>query len=456
MSLYCVWANLTYRPLANGGVPFLGGFDENCYYAIAHSLFFDRDVSFSNQFTFLMESQPHYLAEAFAPYVHDNPDAPVNIYPAGSAIAALPAFVLAAGIDNLRAWVTRSWPVSNFSLLYVFAYSAAQVSYGIAALLVCWSILMRWFSRGTVLLAVAAVVFCGPWLFYQMFDPAMAHLCGAFFNAAAVWAWLRWREEAGKRAYVYAALTGLCIGFATMVRPYNAPFALLLLEPLVSTRFVVVKNRPQRVATLLAIFCGFLGFLPQLVCWRLQHGTWVANTSGHTFALIPKYALHLFFHPNHGLLYWSPAFVLSLAGLIIGCRRMRHPAVVYAMVLCGIIWMYGNWRIWWLGVSFGMRGFIDAAIIFAFGFAVIFDLIRNRYKSRGTKVVACLLLLFCLLNVHLLIAYRSRSIPADGNLQWHKSLDHPEWYIGQLRREWLTLTDLHPERRVSLFARPRR
>lgn len=445
--------SLTYRPLHHGTVPYLGGFDENGYYAIARSLFFDEDLNFANEFGFIRATQPHYLAEAFEPYIRENPRAPLNIYPAGTALAALPALQIARSLDLVRSALTGAPPASGFSLLYVLAYCAAQITYGIGALYLGWRILRRWFPPAVAALACCLTVLTGSYLFYQVFNPGMSHLAGAFFVTAAIGLWLKGREQTGWRAAAWFAASGMAIGFATSVRPYNAPFALLLMEPLVRqiARSRGVPPGELILRTLCGGLGGLVGFLPQLIIWRVQHGTWIANTSGHSFSLIPPYALHLFFHPNHGLFYWTPAYLAAWAGLVVALRRYFEVAVPLLLSFAGVVWMYGNWEIWWLGVSFGMRGFIDSAFVFMFGFAVFVEALQRRWGRRGLIFAAAGLVTAFLLNVHLITSFRSRSIPAVGSLSWLATLAHPGWYKDQILRDWSVWTDHDRDQRFSFF-----
>jgi len=447
---------LTYKPLAKGFIPYIGGFDPNSYFAQTRSLFFDGDLHFANEFGFIMRTQPFYLGDAFAPFVRENPENPKNLFPVGTALAAQPAMAVAWLVDKVRVLATGDPPASGFSLLYVLAYCTAQVAYGAAALYMAARILRRWFSPPVINAAIAATALAGSYLYYMMWETGMSHLAGAFFCTAAIGAWLRWRESEGRRAIMWAAACGAAVGLATCTRPYNAPYGLLLLEPVVRSLRHRRVGLPAIASFAVAALAGFVTFAPQLVAWKVHHGHWIANTDGHKFTLIPHYVFHVLGHPQHGLFYWTPLYLVAFVGLILGCWRLPHPSRLLLLVLAGGLWMYGNWHLWWLGVAFGMRGLVDSIFLFALGFGIAIQQLEQRWGSRALATAWILIALSLLVNVHLATALRSGVVPGEAPLRWTATLDHRDWYQAQLAKDWAAWTDWHPTRRTSLFLDDRR
>lgn len=412
---------------------FIGGFDENSYFALTHSLLFDGDLNCANEFYFIRRTQPPFLYEAFRPFVEKNPDNPANLFPAGTAFAAMPMMAIAR-LWTFLAEAAAGRPYSSYSPTYVIAYCAANMTYGALALWLVFRMLLRWFDRRTAAIACSAAASCGSFLFYFIFDPGMSHLTSAFFGTAGVYTWLRWRD-ADRRIGWYAVGCGLCIGFAMAVRPYNAPLAFLL----ASQALDAIRNNVRRKHLMLAIIGAFIGFAPQLIAWRSMHGHWIANTDEHLFGIFPRHALQVLFSRRHGLFFWTPAMLVAFAGLVLGIRRYRVPSILFLCIFAGTLWMYGNWREWWLGVAFGMRGF-DQVWMFAFGFAVAFQFARKRWPRSGTVAATAFVMLFALINLHLIVAFKSGAISHDGNLYWVDSISNGEMYRAQLSREWQTIT----------------
>jgi hypothetical protein len=108
---------------------------------------------------------------------------------------------------------------------------------------------------------------------------------------------------------------------------------------------------------------------------------------------------------------------------------------------------------WWLGVSFGMRGFVDLMPVFALGFGTAFTLLEGRLEGRRGVVVAEVIALFFIVNLHLAVAFRGRCIWVDGPLYWTASVSEGAKYKAQLRLEWKTWTDCGPGSRLGLVSR---
>lgn len=459
---------------------YASGFDGNSYFAMVRSLAFDGDLNCRNEFAFIVATQPRYVVDAFLPYFVGKEQKPVNVFPVGTSLATLPALLLARGAVGL-AELASGRVFSGFSAIYVLAYYWASLTYAVGALWVCFRVLLRWFSRPVAAAACWASLLCGSFIYYTLYEHSMSHGVSAFFGACAVFAWAKAREAEGRRAWMLTLLCGLSVGFAVAVRPYNAPFGLLLLTPV----WGMVRRTgqgesaiaggeckteegeteaslcgPERgraakeiVLLVIGIIGGLLGFASQLIAWRLQHGAWIANPDAHEFTILPRYALNVLFARRHGLFFWSPLYLASLVGLVLAWRAWPRPGRVLLLVLAGMIWMYGNWREWWLGVAFGMRGLGDAVVIWGFGFAAVIEIARRKWQSalvRAWIVIA----IFGALNLHLLMAFRSGSVLVDGPLYWTESVRHPHFYWRRAINDWLAWTDHNPKTRAPLLSPP--
>jgi hypothetical protein len=445
-------------------VPYVVGTDSNCYYAFAHSLYFDRDVNFLNQYAFIVRTQPEWQAVQFRQFLSQNPERGENPFPAGTGLVAIPFLVMTHLIVLLLGAIGIVQAVSPFAPVYVLAFYAAQITYGVGALWIGFRLLSRFFGGWSASLGVAATVLCGPMIYYLLYDQGMPHLAGAFFGTLTLFGWVKWNESVtARKAGMWAVITGLSCGIAVIVRPYNLPLGVLLVEPLARVVWRCRRDelRPIALMTILAIAGAGLGVLPQLLVWKAQYGTWIANQQGHSFSIMPPHALQVLFSRRHGLFFWSPAYLVAIAGVAIALRggaargqtRMsaRRVAVVLLLIFAGALWMMGNWRVWWLGVSFGMRGFIDFSYIFAFGFAYLTGVVTARYPRRARLIAIELMLLFTLVNLHLMTAWRSGIVFVDGPLYWRESVFDPDRYGATLRRDWAALTHFSPAYRASLF-----
>jgi hypothetical protein len=107
-------------------------------------------------------------------------------------------------------------------------------------------------------------------------------------------------------------------------------------------------------------------FFPQLLVWRLMWGRWgqmVMNNPSETFHWSHPVLLQLLFSTRHGLFYWSPVMLPTLCGFaaLLATRRPRTVLLSAATLLLALHYVYASWAIWWMGYSFGARGFIALA-----------------------------------------------------------------------------------------------
>ncbi|MGI8905725.1 MAG: hypothetical protein ACR2IE_04455 [Candidatus Sumerlaeaceae bacterium] len=462
VSMVLLWlfaiANLachfSYRPTGTGQ-PYLVGFDQNGYFAYAHSLLFDQDLQFKNEYNFLEKTQPEDTASVFRERLNENATDPLNPFNIGTGLATLPVLAIARGGFAALAAAEVIHPVSRFASIYPFIFSSVNVTFGVLALACCYAFLRRWFTAGTAALGCWAVLLCGPMLYYLLAEPAMSHLTGAFFGSAALLCWSRWDSATyHPRKCWFALLTGFCAAYAAVVRPYDAPVALVLLQPIVSS----LSHKSGLRAALAPFLCGVLGAvvgaLPQLVAWKIQFGYWIANTTDHSLTWYSPHALNVLFSRRHGLFFWSPALLLALGGLVMSVRHMRFPAAWLLAIFVGVAYMAGTWWYYWIGVSFGMRSYVDHPLPFAFGFAALAAWLVQRLGRPGLNIAWECVVLFALINLHLIICFRGGIVTVDGPLHWLDTVSKGRRYKAQLAREAKYWTDFDPMHRANIMRAP--
>ena len=448
------YATLTHVPLA-GAVPAIRGFDDNCYFVFGRSLVLDGDWDFSNEFAHLVATQPEATAVNFREALAEREGPPPNFYPPGTGLAAVPFIAAARGADLLRARIGRTWPASPFSPLYPYAFLLSGITYGALALVLTRALVRRWLGPDDAPLAVWAAVLCGPPVFYIVYAPGMSHATSAFFVAATLLAWTRWRSDPGGRAaLVWAAVAGVCAGFAVSVRTTNVVLALPLAEPMLTALLRYRREnapiRPRLVQSALMVSGGLAGVAPLLLAWRILYGSWFANPLQYRMAGLPVHFFEVLFARLHGLFFWAPLYLVAAAGMVVLVRRHRAllPVVLTVPALAVV---YGYWYQWWLGASFGMRGFVDLMPVFALGFGAVFAALARWRPARGRVIAWELVLCFALLNFHLATAFRGGAVFVDGPLYWLDTISHSETYKMRLWRDRMAYTDFSEGARHPLI-----
>jgi hypothetical protein len=104
--------------------------------------------------------------------------------------------------------------------------------------------------------------------------------------------------------------------------------------------------------------------------------------------------LHTLFHSRHGLFYWSPLLLLSMAGSVAGLRRSGAPDPLLRGYLGAflLLWYVNSaWYAWWFGESFGARAFLELAGLFVLGLGLAYDAARVSIVAARAAAVFALL-----------------------------------------------------------------
>ena len=161
-----------------------------------------------------------------------------------------------------------------------------------------------------------------------------------------------------------------------------------------------------------------IGFLPQLIAWKVVYGTVFVNTYAfealtvwphETQSVWPRHLALVLFGPRNGLFTWTPLALLAMIGLA-GGGRERPLGRAGLIVLAATAWIYSGWQTYWLGHGFGMRGFVDASLFFLLGLA---EVMRHAEHVRAAaRRAGRIALLLCLVwTVNLIVCYRAEIQP---------------------------------------------
>jgi hypothetical protein len=227
-----------------------------------------------------------------------------------------------------------------------------------------------------------------------------------------------------------AAALGASLGLLALVRPTNlvvlvfcALFGVTSLRA-VRERAASLLRRVDLVALGGGVFILLL--IPQIAYWERITGKVYASgyKSWERLDLLDPHFLGVLFSVRKGLFFWTPLLLLAVAGLPLLRRfapALLVPAVAYLVVHT---WVVASWSVWWYGGSFGMRPFVDALPVLAFGLAALLEWARG-VVSR--PVVRAAVVATSLLAVHAMLAYWRGRVPYDDSTTWHQ-------YIASFRR----------------------
>ena len=279
--------------------------------------------------------------------------------------------------------------------------------------------LRRWFRRSTVVVTLLAIAFGTNLFHYATFDATFSHA----FSFAVVALIVRLTISVWEQPRpTHALALGASLGLLTLVRPINlvvlvfcALFGVTSLRAL-RERAATLVRRVDLVALGAGVFVLIL--IPQIAYWERITGKVYASgyKDWERLDLLDPHLLEVLFSVRKGLFFWTPVLLLAVAGLPL-LRRFAPPffvpAVAYLLVHT---WVVASWSVWWYGGSFGMRPFVEALPVLAFGLAALLEWARGAVSR---PVVRAAVVATSLLAVHAMLAYWRGRVPYDDGTTWH-------------------------------------
>jgi len=364
--------------------------DEIQYFAYLRSAWFDRDLSFENEYRYFYD-RGIAKSEGFHETFLERTTATgrrINFGTVGCAILWAPFY--AAGHIVARA---SGAPVDGFSRPYVAAVAYGSALYGFLAIALAVLAARRLgldASRGAL-----AVWLGTPLLFYMYVAPPFSHACSAFSVALFVYIWLRVRDEWSVRGL---AALGAAGALMAMVREQDAFF---VVGPALDFLWTAARGRTAsglRKAAhghWTAVLAAAVAFG---AVFALQAATYV-RLNGHVgpHASVARkmnwaapHALQVLFSPEHGFFVWTPLALIALAGLLfLPAEAGSHTASVasgfsrkWQVALCLIamvllqIYVGGSVESWTVAGAFGQRRFVALTAIMVIGYAAADTAIR--------------------------------------------------------------------------------
>ncbi len=374
--------------------------DEVEYFSYLRSLWFDRDVSFENEYRYFYD---HGLSKAsgFRETFLERQTVTglrENWGTIGCAILWSPFY--AAGDVTARALHAAGRPVAadGFSSPYIAAVCYGSAFYGFLALILSAAAARAALGEAgrrssEEALAVAAAWVATPLAFYMYVSPPFSHACSAFAVAAFVLAWLRVRRTWSVRGFV---LLGGLAALMTMVREQDAFFAF---GPAVDFLWTVAGAGRKRLPLVAGAGAGVVAFavafLPQAFAYLALNGrigpSQVVARKMYWWA---PHALQVLFSPEHGVLFWTPLVLLALAGLAAWAMRPGDRRIVAASFLVMFamqVYVSGSVDSWSAAGGFGHRRFVGTTVVIVTGLCALWRAASGTGRARAGVAAAAAL-----------------------------------------------------------------
>ena len=368
--------------------------DEIEYFAYLRSLYFDRDLSFDNEYRYFYDrniARAHFFKETFLDFATPT-GLRRNFAPIGSALLWAPFYAIAdAGVRIARAF-GAGVVADGFSRPYISAVTYGSAVYGFLALVLSGIAAGR--LVGMTAGALAAVCFGTPLVFYMYVAPGFSHANSAFAVAAFVVAWLHVRRSWSAAG---VAALGALAALMGMVREQDLFIAI---GPMIDYLVTVgrrVRSGERSAAEMLwkagiGVASALVSFLPQAIAYLILYGhvgpspdvqqkmTWTAPN-----------AWRVLISPHNGWFFWTPLALPALIGLLVlacgdGRRnsgdRLVHDserrwiATICLVMVASQIYVSGSLDTWAGAGSFGQRRLVGLTVFLVIGLAALLQIVR--------------------------------------------------------------------------------
>ena len=263
------------------------------------------------------------------------------------------------------------------------------------ALLALRKVLLRYFSKAAVGLALLMTVLGTNLFHYETAETTMSHGYSFFLFSCFLLLTIKWHEQPKLK---WAALLGLTSGLIALVRPTNALIGLVFILWNVGglndikTKALFFLKQYKSLLTIIAF--AILIWLPQLFYWKLVTGSYFFNGYGDDqgfFFNNPQVFNNLFSY-RKGWLVYTPIMLLAFTGL--GILWKKRKGIVVPLLVFSLINIYiiSSWWSWWYGGGFGLRAYVESYALYALGFGAFAQWIFSK-RLILLKIPAFLLVL---------------------------------------------------------------
>jgi hypothetical protein len=359
--------------------------DEIQYFSYLRSLWFDRDVSFENEYEYFYQRNIGSGEGFHATFLelHTEAGRRPSFATIGSAILWAPFYLVGDAIAR-----ATGYEADGFSYPYVASVAYGSAFYGFVAILL--SIRAARAIAGPGLLAGVLVWIGTPLLFYMYVSPPYSHACSALAVAAFVTIWLHVRTAWSVRGAIALGLSGALMA---MVREQDA---FLALGPALDFALTAMRGHPGFIRIAAAgCMSFFAGLLPQLFAYKALNGHFGPSTLViRKMSWESPNALNVLASPSHGFFMWTPLAIFAIAGLAV--LAMRGQASARRIGACAIlmvalqIYVSGSVDSWTVAGAFGQRRFVALTILLTIGLAAFLAAIPRGASRIAARVMLAL------------------------------------------------------------------
>ena len=365
--------------------------DEIEYFAYLHSVAFDHDLNFLNEYQYFFDRSPDkYTRSGFKKTFIDTitpTGLRPNFGPIGTAILWAPFY----GLGHVTALVSQasggSVAADGYGKPYLWAITLGSAFYALAGLLLSYALCRTLVGQAAAFWATLTIWLGTPVIFYSHLAPGYSHAASLFAVALFLFLWNRWRDNLSVRRAIGLGVVG---GLVAMIREQDALFLMVpalyaawgIIGPLRQGAWREITRTVVNVAVIGV--AAIVAYIPQLLTYQVLNGVPRPNKDvSDKMNIISPYFLQVMTDPAHALPYWSPIVLLALAGAVLLIRR--NPRLGLALIIGFLLTWYINGAIktWTTAGSFGARRFLNCTPIFMVGLAYAYEALFAAGRNRS-------------------------------------------------------------------------
>ncbi len=344
----------------------------------------------------------------------------------GVSVLVSPFFMIAHTVSA----VTGKDELGGFSLIYNKVFNVAAVFYLVLGLFFLKKFLKNYFPEHLQYILILLTFLGTNLFFYSIVDTLMSHVYSFFAISVFLFAMKEFLKD--KSRYRYFLLMSFSFGLMIIIRPTNCLIGVIFLfwdalnSKEILDRLKLIFH-PKYIFPLLAIM--FVMFIPQMVYWKIMHGSflYIKYGEGFPFWNHPKLA-EVWFSTLNGLIPWSPLILLFIISMFFMIFKRINNGILILFFFLLVSYMAASYKFWYYGCGYGHRAFVEFYPVFCIPFGFLAGKILN--SKEIILKISFILLVFCMTFFNFSLSLVANRCNFGSTWDW-------DYYFQQLNRIYL-------------------
>ncbi len=372
--------------------------DTHYYYAYTRSLVMDGDIDFYN------ESQHPEFGFPNGQVIIEQTSRTENVFSPGAPLLWLPGFLVGRALTQVANVAGATLPTDGYSLLTQVTVGVSTVLMSVAGLwLVYRSLLTLGKRNGDVLaqnsqarwLTVTTLLVATPVFFYTALDPFNSHSASLLLSSLALWLSTRLLVSTTHQRLALWLCLGVALGWLGLVR--NQDILLVLPIGLVILFRALQQRSAYELKQLVLFSIGVISiFSIQVATTYYLYGQFGSpyTLRGQMLNWGQPDIIRVLFSQGNGLLYFAPALLLALYGLV-KTALQKNESLLRTLAMAGLsyflleLYVIASWGPEIVGGPYGSRMFMGTLPWLAVG---LFATLASIWSKKAWRFSTLLLL----------------------------------------------------------------